>query len=327
MKKRLAGCAVLALSCLLALVAAEGLLRLLSARWLHVLDVEMWRYARFVKVPSEIPGAIEEHRPNADEWLMGTRVRTDERGFRRNAPEVEAARTPGDRLVMAVGDSLTFGWGAGEADTFPNQLEELLRQRGAPSRVMNFGIGNSNTSMQLARYRALAREPKPAWVILGFFINDAEPDPKPPTNPLLWNSAFVGLLSTRLRQSSEVKLRDYQVYYRELYHDGLPGWDRARAALTEFGAQLAKDGTPATLILLPELHEPKNFGPFAEVYARVAETARAAGWEVLDPSGHFPEGPGEKFWVTPGDAHPNRPAQRIFAETAATSRFACAAQK
>lgn len=322
MRKRLAGCAVLAFSCLLALVAAEGILRLVSARWLHILDVEMWRYARFVKTPSAIPGAIEEHQPNADEWLMGTRVRTDERGFRKNAPEVEAARKPGDRLVMAVGDSLTFGWGAGEADTWPNQLEELLRQRGAPSRVMNFGIGNSNTSMQLARYRALARDPKPAWVILGFFINDAEPDPKPSENALVWRSAFAGLLSTRLRQSSEVKLRDYKSYYRSLYGDDQPGWIRMKESLAELGSLLRQDGVPYTLLLCPELHEPHNFGSFADIYAKVAEAGRASGWEVIDPSAQFPETAGSEYWVTLGDAHPNRKAQRIYAEALLGSKYA-----
>lgn len=321
--RRLAGCLVSLLSIVLSLVAGEILLREISARKLHILDVEMWRYARFVKRTSAFPGAVEEHRPNADEWLMGARVRTDERGLRKNAQEVEAKRTPNDRLVAAVGDSLTFGWGAPEPDTWPSQLEEILRESCGPSRVLNAGIGNSNTSMQLARYRAVVRSEKPAWVVLGYFINDAESDPQPATNPLLWNSSFAGLLSTRIRQTAEVRLRDYQLYYRDLYQEGRPGWDRTRAALAEFGAQLQKDGTPATLILLPELHEPKNFGEFAAAYAEVAEIARAAGWEVLDPSGRFPVGGGEKFWVTPGDAHPNRPAQRIFAETIATSRFAC----
>ncbi len=322
MRKRLAGCAVLALSCLLALVASEYLLRFLSARWLHVLDVEMWRYARFVKMPSKIPGAVEEHQPNEDEWLMGTRVRTDERGFRKNAPEVEAARRPGDRLVMAVGDSLTFGWGAGEPDTWPNQLEELLRQKGAPSRVMNFGIGNSNTSMQLARYRALAREPKPGWVILGYFINDAEPDPKPSESALVWRSALAGLLSTRLRQTSEVKLRDYRTYYRSLYRDDQAGWIRMKQALAEFGTLLREDGVPHTLLLLPELHEPKNFGSFKDIYAQVAEAGRASGWEVIDPSPRFPADAGPEFWATLGDAHPNRKAQRLFADALLTSKYA-----
>ncbi len=322
MKKLLTGCGVLIFSCVLALVVAEGLLRFVSARWLHVLDVEMWRYARFVKMPSEIPGAIEEHRPNQDAWLMGTRVRTDELGFRRNAPDVESARKPGDRLVMAVGDSLTFGWGAGEADTWPNQLEELLREHGGPSRVMNFGIGNSNTSMQLARYRSLARAPKPAWVILAFFINDAEPDPKPSTNPLVWNSALAGLFSTRLRQSSEVKLRDYNAYYHSLYRDDQPGWRRQQQALSELGRLLRQDGVAATLLLCPELHEPHNFGSFVDIYAKVAAVGRASGWEVIDPSARFPKDAGPDLWVTPGDAHPNRKAQRIYAEALLTSKYA-----
>jgi len=159
-------------------------------------------------------------------------------------------------------------------------------------------------------------------VIVGFFINDAEPDPALPRNPLVWRSSLVGLLSTRFRQGSETRLRDYRDYYHWLYRDGRPGWERLKASLREFGALLRADGTPATLILLPELHEPRDFGGFADVYAKVGAVARASGFEVLDPSHRFPTGSGPEYWVTPGDAHPNRAAQRIFAETLLTSKYA-----
>ena len=52
MSKRLLGPALLLLSIALSFLAAEGLLRLVSRNWLHVLDVEMWRYARSVKKAS-----------------------------------------------------------------------------------------------------------------------------------------------------------------------------------------------------------------------------------------------------------------------------------
>jgi len=58
-----------------------------------------------------------------------------------------------------------------------------------------------------------------------------------------------------MRQNLEIRLRDYRVYYHGLYDEGRPGWVRAQAALREFGALLKADGTPATLLLLPELHE------------------------------------------------------------------------
>ncbi|HEX5759251.1 MAG TPA: GDSL-type esterase/lipase family protein, partial [Thermoanaerobaculia bacterium] len=296
-----------------------------SKHGLHVLDVEMWRYARLVKRPSQRPGLVEEHRPGAEALLMGARVRIDERGFRHADPATEARRRPGERVVAALGDSLTFGWGVDEADTWPDQLERLLRRRcpDGGATVLNAGIGNSNTGMHRARYEELVRPLRPDWVILGWFINDAEPAPVPSENPLLWRSALAGLFSTRWRQGAEVHLRDFRAYYGGLYRGDQPGWRAARQALRALGARLRQDGAAATLLLLPELHEPRAFVSFAEIYGQVAKEAHAAGFEVIDSSPAFPPGAGDRFWVSPTDAHPNAAAHRIFAVAAARSRHAC----
>ena len=324
--KTLRALGLLGISTCAAFLVAELGLRLASAHWLRILDVEMWRYARFVKKVSDRPGVVEEHQPNADELLMGARVRTDEHGFRRPDPRTEARRQPGGRPVIALGDSLTFGWGVPEGETYADQLERLLPARcpgSRPAIVYNAGIGNCNTSMQLARYRETLRALHPRWLILGYFINDAEPDPVPSESWLVWRSSLAGLLSTRLLQTREVRLRDYRQFYASLYQDGQPGWARTREAIRELGRQLRADGVAGTLILLPELHEPRGFGSFAPVYARVAAVARDSGFEVLDPSGAFPPGTGDAFWITPLDAHPNAAAQKIFAEALAGSRYAC----
>ncbi|HTQ79070.1 MAG TPA: GDSL-type esterase/lipase family protein [Thermoanaerobaculia bacterium] len=328
MSKRLIGPLLLLLSLALSLLLGEGVLRLLSRNWLQVLDVEMWRYARFVKKASSYKDVVEEHRPNADAFLMGGRVRTDDHGFRLPDPATEARRQPGSRKVIALGDSLTFGWGVPEGETYADQLERQLdiacpRLGGRPVTVWNAGIGNCNTSMELARYRRFLRPLHPDWLILGYFVNDAEPDPVIPQNPLYWRSALAALASARFLKSSEVQLRDYKLYYHGLYEAGRPGWVRAQQALGELGALLREDGIPATLILLPELHEPRAFGTFADVYARVGNLGRESGFEVIDPSLDFPAGPGNAFWVSPDDAHPNRRAQAIFARALARSRYAC----
>jgi lysophospholipase L1-like esterase len=327
-RKRALGLLFLLLSFLLSTLVAEAGLRLVSRNWLRILDVEMWRYARSVKKVSHLPGVVEEHQPNASAFLMGARVRTDERGFRLPDPDTVAARRPGGRTVVALGDSLTFGWGVPEGQTYADQLERLLPQRcpgGSPAIVHNAGIGNTNTSMQLARYRELIRPAvRPDWLILGLFINDAEPDVVPSESWLVWRSALAGLLSTRLQQTRESHLRDYRQYYSGLYEEGRPGWERQKEAIRELGRTLRAEGVPATAILLPELHEPRGFGGFAEVYSRIAKVARESGFEVIDPSGAFPPGPGDGFWVSRTDAHPDAAAQRIFAEALTRSRWACA---
>jgi lysophospholipase L1-like esterase len=309
-------CATL-ISLVVALLLGEAALRLSSKYWLLNFDVEMWRYARAVKRVSDAPGVVHDHAPNADELLMGVELRTDERGFRRPGAATEQARKPNARLVVTLGDSVTLGWGAPEGETLAAHLERRLGN----AVVVNAGVGNSNTSMQLARYRRDLRPLKPDWLILGFFVNDAEPDPVPARNAVLENSALAALVYGASRVRGESPYRSYLDYYQSLYRDGQPGWERCRASIRELGALLNQDGVKATLLLLPEMHQPKDFGPFADIYRRVADEGRAAGFEVIDASVNFPAGAGDPFFVTPEDAHPNGPAQALFADALTKSRF------
>jgi hypothetical protein len=314
----------LVLSLMLTFALAEAGLRLVSSAWLHVFDVEMWRYARLVKVESKAPHVIAEHRPGIEVSLMGVRVRTDEHSFRLPDGETQARRRPGDRVVMALGDSVTFGWGVPEGDTYPALVEKLLNQRCAlRATVHNAGIGNCNTSMEVARYERYLRPLRPAWVILGYSYNDAEPEVVPSSNPLLWRSALLAMGVAQFQRLSG-PYRHYEPYYKGLYQDGRPGWEQTQRSLRALGASLRADGIAGTVILLPELHQPHRFGPFAELFARVGRLARESGFEVIDPSADFPAGSGEAFWVSRDDPHPNGRGQALFAEALMRSRFACA---
>jgi hypothetical protein len=320
---------VLCIALFVSLAAAEVVLRVASKNWLSVYDVEMWRYAKLIKVISHRPGVVEEQRPNGDAFLMGGRVRTDENGFRLPEPATQAARRPDDRVIVAVGDSLTFGWGVPEGLTYSDQLERLLGDRcpkegGRRVTVHNAGIGNCNTSMEFERYRqAIRPQVKADWVVLGYSYNDAEPDPVPDTNPIFWNSSLVSLAWARTTRFRTPVLRDYKAYYQGLYVDGQPGWEKGKTALRKFGELLTADGIPHTLLLMPELHEPKDFGPLAGIYVPVRRIAEAAGFEVIDASTEFPAGSGERYWVSREDAHPNGEAQAFYAKALATSRYAC----
>jgi lysophospholipase L1-like esterase len=88
-------------------------------------------------------------------------------------PRAEAASP----LIVALGDSCTFGFRAGEDDTYPALLQASLREHGmARAAVLNYGVPGY-TSFQGRRLldQLLARH-RPDYVILAFGANDLERD-------------------------------------------------------------------------------------------------------------------------------------------------------
>jgi acyl-CoA thioesterase-1 len=74
--------------------------------------------------------------------------------------------------VLALGDSLTAGYGLAAADAFPSQLERALRAAGVPARLINAGVSGDTSAGGLARLDwALAEKPDAVVLCLG--ANDA----------------------------------------------------------------------------------------------------------------------------------------------------------
>ena len=70
--------------------------------------------------------------------------------------------------ILALGDSLTAGYGLDLADTFPVQLEDALRADGLDVAVINAGVSGDTSAGGLARLGwALADRPHMAIVALG----------------------------------------------------------------------------------------------------------------------------------------------------------------
>ncbi|MEI7776554.1 MAG: GDSL-type esterase/lipase family protein, partial [Verrucomicrobiota bacterium] len=53
--------------------------------------------------------------------------------------------------IIALGTSNTYGDGVGRQDTYPAQLETLLRAKGVDARVVNAGVNSDTSARMLAR--------------------------------------------------------------------------------------------------------------------------------------------------------------------------------
>ncbi len=61
-------------------------------------------------------------------------------------PQEAPASDPVEGVIVAVGDSLTAGYGLIEDEAYPTLLERRLRRNGFPFRVVNAGISGETTS-------------------------------------------------------------------------------------------------------------------------------------------------------------------------------------
>ncbi len=69
--------------------------------------------------------------------------------------------------ILAFGDSLTFGYGASTADSYPVKLEELIDRK-----VINEGINGNTTEDGLRRIESVINEHNPSLIIIGLGGND-----------------------------------------------------------------------------------------------------------------------------------------------------------
>lgn len=80
--------------------------------------------------------------------------------------------TAGERpLVLALGDSLTAGYGLPPGKSFPDQLESALRAEGTNAKVINGGVSGDTSAGGLARLDWLLEE-RPDLVIVELGAND-----------------------------------------------------------------------------------------------------------------------------------------------------------
>ena len=87
-------------------------------------------------------------------------------------PSAQAIGNADSNVVVALGDSLTAGYGAPPGKSYPDFLEEYLYDSGYPYRVENYGRDGA-TSVGCARLLGKVEKRKPALVIVIVGANDA----------------------------------------------------------------------------------------------------------------------------------------------------------
>ena len=161
--------ATLVLSVSVAILLAEGLVRLFVPEWL-------WKYRDATADWRRDPELGWTQKPNLDvksripglDWVV--RFRTNRDGITPAA--ARRRKQPGTRRIMIFGNSTVLGRSVPQDRTVTKQLERLLNRRGVKTEVINAGVQGYSTDQVLLHIRRLAPLYRPDVVIYGFCIND-----------------------------------------------------------------------------------------------------------------------------------------------------------
>jgi lysophospholipase L1-like esterase len=319
LRKILIRVAVLTLALVVGLCVLELAARVVFDRNGMHYGIEMWKYAKHLKRKSNNPEMSHEHVPGSEAVLMGVTMTINSQGLRDR--EFSLQKEPGTYRIMILGDSMTVGWGAPVEATYPKVLEQRIadsRSRASVPRVevINTGVGNYNTCQELAYFRDRGLKYEPDMLVLGFYINDAEPTPKPSGGFLSRHSYLYVVASSFLDGLNRMAAQkeSFADYYRGLYQPEQPGWQACRKALLELHRLCSDNGIKFRVLLIPELHSPAENYPFEEVHTLIKDIGREHGFGVIEVRQAMEGVDPPRLWVSAGDAHPSALAHRIIAD-------------
>ena len=345
----------------LALALAEGALRLLPPpRPLGELSYELpdgtpiefmaaIAQGRIVPVPWETPRPRYMIGPGQQYYLRYTdqeRLRRDwldERGRvwvennrfgLRERADIDDQKPAGQRRLLCLGDSFTFGWGIPVEQNWVRLLEDDLRRDGKDVRTVNCGAAGTVCVDEYwcglkNRFHVL----QPDAVVVTLCLNDLIPSsglnvltPTPPSGlrlldrlrgafgrqPIDLDPEFdwVGyLLALPQEEGLAAGLYDpSDKPFEAMWSQGVP-----QKSLREAKAWCDARKVPLMVVLWPFLQGlgPDQRYPFTKLHELVAADCKQAGIPFLDALPSLRDTPAEDLWVTPADPHPNPLAQRL----------------
>ncbi|HEB53422.1 MAG TPA: hypothetical protein ENI87_09235 [bacterium] len=252
----------------------------------------------------------------------------------RDREELVAKKPAGQRRIVCLGDSFTFGWGIPVELGWVRLLEDELRRNGTDVRTVNCGAaGTVCVDEYVLGLKQRFYRFEPDAVVLTICLNDLIPSsglgflvPRRSTGSRVLDLLlgpfqrgpldldperdWVGELLALPKDEAEAGGLAHPIDkpFEAMWSQGVP-----QKSLREGKAWCDARGIPFMVILWPFLQglgEGRHY-PFQKIHDLAAADCAEAGIPFLDVLPALRSTAQEDLWVTPADPHPNPLAQRL----------------
>ena len=267
-------------------------------------EIEMAKYANKLKIVSQNKKIGIEHKKNVSAKLMGVEISLDENGFRNE----KQFNKDSNKKILMLGDSMTFGWGAKK--TFSSLLDDKFDKY----EVLNAGIGNTNTIMQINNFfENLSYKFEYEIIVLNFFINDFEDIKVVNPNFLQKYSYLYTYLNNKINTIS-IKFnlkKDWMKFYSESYLDENMKNETLRE-IEKLNNYCKENKIKFIIHNIPELRDLKNYR-FNKETNIIKDFAKKNDILIIDTFETLKDYNEKDLWVTNLDPHANDKAHKIIA--------------
>lgn len=301
-------------SIIIGLIISEGALRL-KHTIIPNYDIEMWKYAKELKIKSKNKFIGHVHLKNKSSNLQKVNISTNQAGQRDINYNNNILKNY-ERSFLTIGSSITLGWGVEYEKTFTFKLNEYSKKDKNNWLFINGGVGNYNTERYVNNYLENWKDYNFTDLLIQFFVNDTE-NLREITEPNFFVEHFhLGVITWKLMNSYKNKFQTEKIedYYKDLYDNDNKGFKIALKNLKKIQNHCKMNNINCILINTPDIHQLNPY-KLKFINEKMKNISEDINLPYLDLLNSFQKYDAKALWNDYGDPHPNELGHEVMAKT------------
>ena len=299
-------------SILFAIIVCELILRV-KHTIIPNYDIEMWKYAKELKIKVESKNIGHVHIKNKSSILQNVEIRINQYG-QRDIEYNNDFLDKFDRRYLVIGSSIPLGWGVEKENTFIHRLNEKSKNDKRNWIFINGGVGNYNSVRYVNNYLENWKDLNFTHIIITYFVNDAENLENNKTNFFVKHT-HIGVILWKLYNSFDLSLKKQNLknYYQNIYDDNSDGFKLAKKELKKLNDHCNNINIKCILINMPDIHQLKPYN-LQFINDKMMKFSKKINLDYLDLLPVFEGIDEKKVWNNYQDPHPNSYAHKLISD-------------